>query len=198
MGFGEERRHRSRRDPRAIVLLDDVRSRKRAARYLPLWIAMAGFVATLAVLYSAPGFVDEMPAGIDGFIRRATTVVDRSLPLDKAGAYFSQCYTGGGTNCVVDGDTFWFGGVNIRISDIDAPETHPPRCSYEAVLGARATDRLQALLNAGTFELRVGSREEDIYGRKLRIVIRDGRSLGMRLVSEGLARKWDGARHPWC
>jgi hypothetical protein len=28
--------------------------------------------------------------------------------------------------------------------------------------------------------------------------MRNGRSLGAMLVDEGLARRWDGARHPWC
>ena len=44
---------------------------------------------------------------------------------------FTFCHTGGGTNCVVDGDTLWMDGVKIRISDIDAPETHTPKCPEE-------------------------------------------------------------------
>jgi endonuclease YncB( thermonuclease family) len=36
------------------------------------------------------------------------------------------------------------------------------------------------------------------YGRKLRILVRNGRSLGDTLVAEGLARRWDGARRSWC
>ena len=32
--------------------------------------------------------------------------------------------------CVIDGDTFYLRAASsIRIADIDAPETHPPRCS---------------------------------------------------------------------
>jgi hypothetical protein len=50
------------------------------------------------------------------------------------------------------------------------------------------------LLNAGPFAVvRVGSRDEDQYGRKLRVVLRDRHSLGMILVSEGLARRWSGS-----
>ena len=41
-------------------------------------------------------------------------------------------------------------------------------------------------------------RDRDRYGRLLRIVTRDGNSLGMTLVAEGHARAWDGARRPWC
>ena len=101
-------------------------------------------------------------------------------------------------NCVIDGDTFYLGNQSIRIADIDAPETHPSRCEYEAQLGQRATRRLRELLNAGPFTLQAYTRDRDQYGRLLRIVIRDGRSIGGVLVSEGLARKWTGRRQPWC
>ncbi len=100
---------------------------------------------------------------------------------------------------VVDGDTFWIGGDKIRIADIDTPETHPPRCAYEAELGAKATRRLAVLLDQGPFALEpIGGRDLDRYGRKLRIVTRNGRSLGDILVAEGLARTWTGRREPWC
>jgi micrococcal nuclease len=99
---------------------------------------------------------------------------------------------------VVDGDTFWMAGEKIRVADIDAPETHPPRCEYEARLGDAATLRLQQLLNAGPIELAAIDRDRDRYGRKLRIVERGSQSLGGVLVSEGLARPWEGYRRPWC
>mgnify|MGYP000049760326 CR=1 FL=1 len=39
----------------------------------------------------------------------------------------------------------------------------------------------------------------DRYGRKLRIVMRNGQSLGGVLVSEGLARNYEGGRRDgWC
>lgn len=101
-------------------------------------------------------------------------------------------------NCVVDGDTFYMDGVTIRVSDIDAPETHPPRCAHEADLGDRATTRLSQLLSTGPFQLVRHDRDLDKYGRQLRIVIRDGRSIGKVLVTEGLARPWTGKRRPWC
>ncbi len=47
-------------------------------------------------------------------------------------ASFSYCHTGGGINCVVDGDTFWIGGEKVRIAGIDAPETHPPHCDHRS------------------------------------------------------------------
>lgn len=101
-------------------------------------------------------------------------------------------------NCVVDGDTFHMDGTTIRISDIDAPETHPPHCAYEADLGDRATRRLSQLLSASAFQLVRHDRDIDKYGRQLRVVIRDGRSIGKILVAEGLARTWSGKRRTWC
>ena len=99
---------------------------------------------------------------------------------------------------VIDGDTIEQGGVRIRIADIDTPEMRG-RCAYERDLAARATTRMRALVAAGPFELhRTGTRDEDRYGRKLRILTRGRRSLGDVLVAEGLARTWTGQREPWC
>jgi endonuclease YncB( thermonuclease family) len=98
---------------------------------------------------------------------------------------------------VIDGDTFDHGGMRIRIADIDTPEVRG-RCAFESALAARATARMSELLNAGPFELHRVDRDEDRYGRKLRIVTRGGRSLGDQLVAEGLARTWTGRRRPWC
>ncbi|MES2699178.1 MAG: thermonuclease family protein [Pseudomonadota bacterium] len=101
--------------------------------------------------------------------------------------------------CVVDGDTFWLEGVKVRVADIDTPEISEPRCDAEYALGIRARDRFTELLNEGPFTLApVGTRDEDQYGRKLRVVVRDGVSLGDLLVGEGLARTWTGRREPWC
>ena len=111
---------------------------------------------------------------------------------------FSLCGSGRRSTCVVDGDTFWLSGTKIRIADINTPETSSPQCAAEARRGKAATLRLRSLLSAGPFELRRGTRDEDRYGRKLRTVHRDGRSLGAMLVAEGLAHKWNGRMENWC
>ncbi len=98
---------------------------------------------------------------------------------------------------MIDGDTFRYGGEKIRIADIDTPEI-AGRCAEESALAARATQRLAVLLAQGPFELQPIGRDEDRYGRKLRIVTRGGRSIGDQLVAEGLARTWTGRREPWC
>lgn len=113
-------------------------------------------------------------------------------------ASFGLCHSGGGTNCVVDGDTIWIGGQNVRLADIDAPETHDPRCAAELALGNRATRRLHALVNSGAVTLTSIERDHDRYGRKLRIVAVGGASVGDTLVGEGLARWYAGGRRSWC
>ena len=62
------------------------------------------------------------------------SVMPASAPAVSSGEtlaarQFGLCHSGGGANCVVDGDTFWIDGTKIRIADIDAPETHPARCA---------------------------------------------------------------------
>ncbi|WP_342027845.1 thermonuclease family protein [Sphingomonas gellani] len=112
--------------------------------------------------------------------------------------HFGLCVRGVHRDCVVDGDTFRIDGERVRIADIDTPEIHPARCALEAELGWAATLRLQAMLNTGPVTLVPIDRDRDRYGRLLRRVERDGRSLGAVLVAEGLARPWQGRRRPWC
>lgn len=115
------------------------------------------------------------------------------------GTNFAICQTTIRFNCVVDGDTFWMRGSKIRIADIDTPEISEPKCQSEYDLGMKAQGRLRELLNEGPFDLESTSgRDQDGYGRELRIVAREGKSIGDQLVAEGLARTWAGRREPWC
>ena len=139
--------------------------------------------------------------GVGSLIQLQTVATDVSPVADvgeEISRSFGACHSGGGTNCVVDGDTIWMDGEKIRLADIDAPETHPSRCAEEARLGNAATERLRVLLNAGPVELASANRDTDRYGRKLRVVMQAGRSVGAALVGEGLARPWEGRRRPWC
>jgi micrococcal nuclease len=113
-------------------------------------------------------------------------------------AAFSLCSSAPRVTCVVDGDTFWLAGEKVRLADINAPETNSPQCPREAELGQRAKLRLLALLNGGRIELIAQGRDRDRYGRLLRTVQRDGRSLGAVLIAEGLAEPWRGKRSSWC
>lgn len=159
---------------------------RRRARFGMTMLWAAAFLAVAAVgSLALPHLGLILPAPT----ARAPDIVFVTLGL---------CQGGRGSDCVIDGDTFRLDGQSIRIADIDTPETRNFGCAHEKALGDRATQRMRQLLNAAPFELQPYERDTDQYGRKLRIVSRDGQSLGQVLVAEGLARTWDGARHSWC
>lgn len=112
---------------------------------------------------------------------------------------FTLCSDTVKRNCVIDGDTIRFGGEKIRLADINTPETLDAQCQSEAILGERAKMRLLGWVNAGSFEIReTAGNDRDRYGRQLRLLVRDGRSVGDLLVAEGLAERWAGQRRNWC
>lgn len=123
------------------------------------------------------------------------TVEPKGMRL--AGLRFPICGEVPSRNCVVDGDTFVVAGKAIRVADVATPAGGDPACAREAELASQAMRRLQQLLNAGPIELRTAGADTDVYGRKLRTVYRDGRSLGQTLIDEGLARR-AGAAGNWC
>lgn len=126
------------------------------------------------------------------------SLVSAGQNAEQYHATFGRCSGTFRSTCVVDGDTFWLEGVKIRIADINTPEVSNPRCDAERELGERATSRLAGILNDGGFSLQPVDRDTDVYGRKLRIVTRQGNSLGTLLVEEGLAERWSGSRRDWC
>lgn len=168
-----------------------VRSQRRPGGFVALLIILPLAVFTVVFVWGGPPL-----AGAFQFPKPAVGAPDRER------ASFSRCSGPVRVNCVVDGDTLWYRGEKIRIADINAPEVSEPRCASEARLGARATDRLQALLNEGAFTLGANDdgtgRDRDRYGRLLRTVTRNGESLGEVLVREGLAEEWNGVRRRWC
>lgn len=102
-------------------------------------------------------------------------------------------------NCIIDGGNFVYHGVKIRLADIYVPATKEAKCDRERNLGGDAKEALRLLLNAGDFELAAWKPiDEDQYGRKLRIVVRNGKSIGDALVARGYARPWTGQRESWC
>ena len=160
--------------------------------------AASGAVADAGGATAATGTL-ATAAGIASAASTAAAAASALSGGKPVSARFTICGHAKRVNCMVDGDTFWMAGTKIRIADIDTPETHPPRCPREARLGRAATLKMQALLNAGPFTLVPIKRDVDRYGRKLRLVERDGESLGAVLVSHGLARRYGGGkRSPWC
>lgn len=163
-----------------------------AAFGLGRWFAAAPAASELVAL------VQPRPAAAPRADAPAPAALPRAPAARVVARHFPLCGSGRRVSCVVDGDTVWIEGQSIRIADIDTPEVRQPACAEEARLAARATRRMQELLNAGPFEIRAGGRDEDRYRRKLRTFHRDGRSLGDILVAEGLAHRWQGRKESWC
>lgn len=100
---------------------------------------------------------------------------------------------------VVDGDTIEFGGQSIRLLGFDTPETYYADCPAEKARGDAATARLRQLIRgAGSLQLFLRN-ERDRYGRGLGRLLVDGHDVGEVLISEGLARRYNGGqRGGWC
>lgn len=155
----------------------------------------------------AAGSMPQVPVPVpDG---PAAPRPDSPLPLPPApppetarkdaGRGFGFCAGREGENCVIDGDSFRFGGEAVRLAGIDTPEIGGAQCADERARGEAAERRLHALLNAGEVQLvRVGGRDRDRFGRLLRDAEVDGASVSEALVAEGFARRWTGQREPWC
>jgi endonuclease YncB( thermonuclease family) len=162
-----------------------VRGRQGRLLHAP-WQPLAALLGVAGVVWFAAALQPSIMGGNGAYV------------MNGNGA-FVLCARASQQNCVIDGDTIRYGGAKIRLQDIDAPEVFSPKCAAEAALGRQATRRLLELINEGPFELvHGGDRDLDRYGRKLRTLERNGRSLGHTLIAEGLARRWDGARRSWC
>jgi micrococcal nuclease len=100
--------------------------------------------------------------------------------------------------CVVDGDTIWLQGVNLRLESYDTPEPYNDICGgpAEVELAHRASARLLQLLNGNSFTVETGG--EDRYGRVLATIRVGGVDVGDILISEGLARRWPNGAEFWC
>lgn len=153
------------------------------------------FLATLVIIYVALPIADRISLALGSPVASSAEVASDAVPVR---ADFGACKWGGGTNCVVDGDTIYLAGQKVRIAGIDAPETHDYQCESENALGEQAAARLQQLVNSGPITLTSIDRDEDVYGRKLRHVAVDGKDVGETLIAEGLARAYAGGRRSWC
>lgn len=176
---------------RQSLQLGPVRARRRRSMSF-------GVVLLAVALVGGLGGVALDRLGLERLLIPQTARIAPESLTRFAPASFPLCSGQVRVSCVVDGDTFWLDGVKIRIADINTPETGSPACAAEAAKGRQASLRLAQLLEAGPFELAPADRDEDRYGRKLRIVLRDGVSVGETLVAEGLAHPWRGQKESWC
>lgn len=112
---------------------------------------------------------------------------------------FYFCGTSGLDNCVESGDLFWYRKQAVNLADVVAPQTENARCQAERDKGFAAKVRLRDLLNAGAFDLvDWPNSDADSRGRKLRVVMRNGQSIGAQLIREGLVHGVSDKGKGWC
>ena len=116
---------------------------------------------------------------------------------------------------VTDGDTVRMSdGTRVRLVGFNTPEKFEPRCSREAALGNRASERLKELVMSGApivtrvaCSCKPGTEGTNTcnYGRRCGTLSVDGRDVGEILISEGLAVSFvcgdtscPPTPRPWC
>jgi endonuclease YncB( thermonuclease family) len=111
---------------------------------------------------------------------------------------FRMCSSGQRHTCVVDGDTIWLNGQNLRLQAYDTPEPYNDICggTSEVALAKQASARLLQLLNANS--ITVETFGLDRYDRTLATIRIGGTDVGDVLISEGLARRWPDGHEFWC
>lgn len=112
---------------------------------------------------------------------------------------------------VIDGDTVRLGsGEIVRIYNIDAPETHEPRCPAERRVGEAAAAMLRAWISQPGVAISrcepATGRCKDRYGRTLATLSTPAvGDVGEKLVAVGAALPWhpgraahDARARHWC
>jgi len=191
-----------------------VRRKKRVATRRPAaagrgtmapWYLGGAAVIAAAVYFGEAGGRPETPASAirTASIERTAKVLPKPRPVEAveeklppfAGKWFI-CTTQT-DYCVLDGNTILYAGRKVRLADIDAPAIAEARCDAERLKGGDAKLRLREILNEGGVTL-AAAKAGGSEGAAAHVVLGNGRSVGARLVGEGLARPWNGRHRSWC
>jgi micrococcal nuclease len=117
-------------------------------------------------------------------------------PSHAEDAGFMLCEALPHLTCVRSGDSFFLRGQLIELADVDTPRRYASECQAATQLSWKSALRLRDLLNSAPFELEGTEQRPD--GTQLRLVTRDGKSLGADLVAEGLAKDKSVEAPNWC
>ena len=126
-----------------------------------------------------------------------------TLAMPTAAAALEMCGNRPNTadkTCVVDGDTLWLQGENIRLKDFDTPEPQTQICggAAEIALAHRASARLLDLLNGNAWTIERFGYDSTSSRRTLATIRIGGQDVGDLLIAEGLARRWPDGHEFWC
>lgn len=102
--------------------------------------------------------------------------------------------------CLVDGDTLWLHGENIRLKDFDTPEPKTQICGgdYEISLANLASARLLQILNASDWTIERFGFDNTSSRRTLATIRINGQDVGDILIADRLARRWPYGHEWWC
>jgi endonuclease YncB( thermonuclease family) len=102
--------------------------------------------------------------------------------------------------CLVDGDTLWLHGENIRLKDFDTPEPQSSICGgdNEKALASMASARLLELLNSNEWTIERFGTDSTSSKRRLATIRIGGQDVGDILINEKLARRWPDGEEWWC
>ncbi len=102
--------------------------------------------------------------------------------------------------CLVDGDTLWLHGENIRLKDFDTPEPQTAICGgdNEKALASMASARMLELLNSHDWTIEYFGHDSTSSKRRLATIKIGGQDVGDILIKEHLARRWPDGEEWWC
>jgi endonuclease YncB( thermonuclease family) len=161
--------------------------------------AKAQSVPTATKTPIPPADVGVVKAAIPASRPAVATGTGGPLTGENFSGKFYFCGTSGLDNCVMSGDTFWYKKTKVALADIAAPRTDGAACQQERDRGFAAKVRLKDLLSSGRFDLEtLNVAGPGAAPGVMRVVTRNGRSLGSILVSEGLAKPRMARQQSWC
>jgi endonuclease YncB( thermonuclease family) len=175
----------------------DPATEPKAARRSGLFVPLCALLLAAVALW--------MTGALDGSTAESAEAAAPNAAVPEgtttaSGLRFGMCDEGGGTNCVIGGDSFYLHGKAVQIAGIEAPRTHSPGCQAEAQLGRLAATGLRAMLNSGPLTLVPAEQGFDSNGRLLRTIEVNGQDVGRAMIAKGFARRsgnGSGGRS-WC
>ncbi|WP_173087766.1 thermonuclease family protein [Devosia sp. 1635] len=140
-------------------------------------------------------------------MKRSSTLFGAALLLAALPAYaqpqLQMCGNQRNTptkTCLVDGDTLWLQGENIRLKDFDTPEPQSSICGgqREVALAHQASARMLELLNNNEWTIERFGLDSTRSKRRLATIRIGDRDVGDILIEERLARQWPDGEEWWC